>query len=321
MMVRALFCLMFAAVVTLARAEEFFSEAPGRIQIEMSEDAVRLLRVDHRKYVSAEVKAFGKTWTDARVRLKGIGTFQPIDEKPSFTVEFGAEKIYLNNSVDDPSSMNEFIGAHIAKRAGFAVPRVSHSAVTLNGRKLGLYVVKEDFDSPGVDVEETAIDQDQFCRFMAFEVMVCHWDGYSLRGNNFHVSKDSAGHMIFNPSGMDQLFGKPDSSWKPEMTGALAQKLMATAEGRAKYEAEFRDLFASVFDSKAIKRVIEARTEQLKPLLNKSDFRRLCVETAELSKRIAARETYLKSQLAAPVAGKLLKSEGFAGTADFKRRL
>ncbi|HUS35572.1 MAG TPA: CotH kinase family protein [Verrucomicrobiae bacterium] len=287
----------------------------------MSDDAVRLLRVDHRKYVSAQVKAFGKTSTDARVRLKGSGTFQPIDEKPSFTVEFAGEKIYLNNSIDDPSSMNEFVGAHIAKRAGFTVPRVSHATVALNGRKLGLYVVKEDFNSPEVEVDDTAIDLNQFCRFMAFEVMVGHWDGYSLRGNNFHVSKDSAGRIIFNPDGMDQLFGKPDLSWKSEMTGALAQKVMATADGRAKYEAAFRTIFASVFDSKAIKRVIEARTGQLKPLLNKSDFRRLCVETAELSKRIEARESYLKSLLAAPVAGKLLDSEGFAGTADFKRRL
>lgn len=321
MIARALFYLMFAAAMTVVRAEGFFCEAPGKIEIKMSDDAVRLLRVDHRKFVPAKIEAFGKTWSDVRVRLKGSGTFQPVDEKPSFTIEVAGEKIHLNNSLDDLSRMNEFVGMDMAKRAGFTVPRVSHATVALNGRQLGLYVVKEAFDSPEVEVDETAIDRDQFCRFMAFEVMVGHWDGYSLRGNNFQTSKDSGGRIIFNPAGMDQLFGKPNLSWKPEMTGSLAQTVMATADGRANYEAAFRSLFASVFDSKAIKTAIESRVQQLKPILNKSDFKRVCVETAELCERIGARESYLKSQLAAPVAGKLLKSEGFAGSTDSKRRL
>lgn len=322
MTVRALFYLMFAAAIALARAGEFFSETPGEIKIRISNDAVHLLRVNHRKFVSAEVKAFGKSWSAARVRLKGRGTFQTIDARPSFAVEFSGEKIYLNNSVDDPSSMNEFVGAHVAKRCGFSVPRVSHAAVTLNGRKLGLYVVKEDFDFREVELEEQAVDVNQFCRFMAFEVMVGHWDGYSLRGNNFHASKDPVSRrIVFMPSGMDQLFGKPDLSWKPEMTGALARTVMATAEGRARYEAEFRNLLASVYDSESIKDIVQKRLKQLKPLLNKPDFRRLCVETTELCGRIETRETYLKSQLAAPVAGKLLKSEEFAGNAAPGRRL
>jgi spore coat protein H len=322
MTARALFYLMFAAAMTFARAEQLFSEAPGKIEIKISEDSIRLLRVDHRKFAPARVRGSDKTWSEARVRLKGSGTFQGIDEKPSFAIEFSGGKIFLNNSADDPSSMNEFVGAHIAKRAGFSVPRVSHVAVTLNGRKLGLYVMKEDFDSPEVELDEKAVDLNEFYRFMAFEVMIGHWDGYSLRGNNFHASKDPAtGRIVFTPSGMDQLFGKPDLSWKPAMTGPLARKATATADGQARYEAEFRKLFASVFDSKQIKRVIETRVGELKPILNKSDFRRLCVETAELCGRIEARETYLKSQLAPPVAGKLLKSEEFAGNADSQRRL
>jgi hypothetical protein len=321
MIARSLFCLMFAAAMTGARAEGFFSEAPGKIEIRMAGDAIRLLRVDHRKFVPTKIEAFEKPWSDARVRLKGSGTFQPIDEKPSFTIEVAGEKIYLNNSLDDPSRMNEFVGMHMAKRAGFVVPRISHATVALNGRKLGLYVVKQPLGSAEVELSETAIDRNQFCRFMAFEVMVGHWDGYSLSGNNFEATKDPAGRIIFTPAGMDQLFGKPDLFWKPEMTGPLARTVMATAEGRANYEAAFRQLFASVYDSQGLKRAIAARVQQLKPILNKSDFRRLCVETAELSTRIEARETYLKSQLAAPVAGKLLKSEGFAGSADSKRRL
>lgn len=327
MMVRAPICLMFAAVLAAAAgAGEFFCERPGEIRIRLSNDSIRLLRVDHRKYVAAEIQAFGKMWSDARVRLKGSGTFEPIDGKPSFTVELPEGKIHLNNSLDDPSCLNEFVGAHIARRAGFSVPRVSHAAVTVNGRELGLYVVKEGFDAPEVEVPDAAdfervIDLNPFCRFMALEVMMCHWDGYSLRGNNFHASKNAAGRIDFSPSGMDQLFGKADLAWKPDMTGAFARAVMATAEGRATYEEEFRKLFVPAFDSKEIRKMIEARVKALRPILDRGEFRRLCVETAELSRRIEARETYLKTELAGAVAGKMLKTEEFTGTVDSNRRL
>jgi spore coat protein H len=272
------------------------------------------------------VKGFGKTTADARIRLKGSGTFQPIDEKPSFTLELPDGKIHLNNSLDDPSSLNEFIGTHISKRAGFDVPRVSHAVLTLNGRRLGLYVVKEAFDSPEVELPDSReldrqIDVKDFCRFMALEVMLCHWDGYSLRGNNFHASRNARGQIVFSPSGMDQLFGKPDLSWQPDMTGPLAVAQMATAQGRATYEREFRKVFASFFDFKQINEVIKTRVEALNPTLNKAEYERLCVETTELCSRIEARQKYLKAQLNAPVAEKLLKSEKFAGSAVPNRRL
>jgi spore coat protein H len=326
MTARALFYFLIIAATAAASATEFFSETPGAIHIKMSKDAVRLLRVDPRKYVAAQLEAFGKRTADARIRLKGAGSFQPIDEKPSFKVELPDGKIHLNNSLDDPSSLNEFIGAHISKRAGFDVPRVSHALVTLNGRRLGLYVVKESFDSPEVELPDSRelehqVDANDFCRFMALEVMLCHWDGYSLRGNNFHASRNARGQIVFSPSGMDQLFNKPDLSWLPDMTGPLAVAQMATPQGRATYDQEFRKVFASFFDFKQINEVIKTRVEALKPILNKAEYKRLCVETAELCDRIEARQKYLEAQLKAPVAEKLLKSEGFAGSAVPNRRL
>src|SRR6185369_9004699 len=98
----------------------------------------------------------GVRYDDVAVRLKGsVGSFRPIDDKPSFTLDFarfhpgqkfhGLRRIYLNNSVEDASYCNEQIGSELFRGAGIPTPRVSRAVVALNGRRLGLYVLKEGF--------------------------------------------------------------------------------------------------------------------------------------------------------------------------------
>ena len=94
------------------------------------------------------------------MRLKGHGggSFQPIDQKPSLTLDFsrfvpdrhcrGLTKIHLNNSVEDPSYMREWTGTRLFQRAGVPAPEVDHATVRLNRRELGLYVLKEGFAEP-----------------------------------------------------------------------------------------------------------------------------------------------------------------------------
>jgi hypothetical protein len=128
--------------------------------------------------------------------------------------------------------------------------------------------------------------------------MTCHWDGYSLRENNFHVSRHSAtGRLVFQPAGMDQLFGKPDFNWKPDMTGRLARIVMAAPEGRDLYAKEFRRLFDAVFDPKELRRVVEKRVREISPVLAKSESARLRSEAGDLCDRITTRHIYLENEL------------------------
>jgi hypothetical protein len=94
--------------------------------------------------------------TNVALHLKGAaGSFRGVDDKPAFTVNFGRfadgqrfhglQKIHLNNSVQDPSYLNEFLAGELFRAAGVPAPRVTWAFVELNGRKLGLYVVKEGF--------------------------------------------------------------------------------------------------------------------------------------------------------------------------------
>ena len=85
--------------------------------------------------------------------MKGnYGTFQAFEKKPSLTLNFdkfnehqkfhGMDKLHLNNSVQDPSYMTEIICGDLFRAAGVPATRGAHARVFLNGRDLGLYVLK-----------------------------------------------------------------------------------------------------------------------------------------------------------------------------------
>ncbi|MES2569792.1 MAG: CotH kinase family protein, partial [Verrucomicrobiota bacterium] len=90
---------------------------------------------------------------NAGVRLKGMGSFRPLDEKPSFAVKFdafdeaqtyrGLKKLMFNNSSQDSTYLAEMLATQLFADAGVPAARVTHARVRLNGRDLGLYVVIE----------------------------------------------------------------------------------------------------------------------------------------------------------------------------------
>lgn len=91
------------------------------------------------------------------VKIKGAaGSSRPWGDLPALTVQVakfdkkhrfhGMAKFHLNNSVQDPTRLHEWIGSRLFRMAGYPAPRVGHARVILNGRDVGLYVLKEGFD-------------------------------------------------------------------------------------------------------------------------------------------------------------------------------
>lgn len=120
---------------------------------------------------------------------------------------------------------------------------------------------------------KTLLDVDRFASMLALEVMICHWDGYSLNRNNYRVFHDrAAGRMVFMPHGLDQLFGgggrmDSRSSLQPSMRGQVAHAFMATPEGRQLYFARLAQLQTNVFrEEKLIARVHEI-SQRIRPTL------------------------------------------------------
>ena len=134
----------------------FGSGAVGPIQIDIAPEDMESLRKNPREDVRAMFQFGGSIYTNIAVHLKGrSGSFRSLDDRPGLTLTFdkfapgqqldGLTRLHLNNSVEDPSFANDWLGSEIFRAAGLPATRTAHALVTVNGRKLGLYVVKESF--------------------------------------------------------------------------------------------------------------------------------------------------------------------------------
>ena len=159
--------LNFVAVARAASsmdqaADDLLTGRVRRIHIEIPEDGMKVLR-DYRQVwrqerpqridVRATVREGNVTCTNVAAHLKGSWTFQPIDARPSLTLNFdkfadgqkfhGLTKIHLNNSIQDPAALHEQFARELFRDLGVPAPRATPALVTLNGRDLGLCVLIE----------------------------------------------------------------------------------------------------------------------------------------------------------------------------------
>jgi spore coat protein H len=128
------------------------------LTIELDPDAAESLRRNPRVYVAGRLVEKGRPPLEGvAFKLKGAaGSFRELDDQPAFTVRVdrpdperrfhGLARFHLNNSVQDATLLHEHLGSRTARAAGVPAPRVGHARVTLNGRVLGIYVLKEPFD-------------------------------------------------------------------------------------------------------------------------------------------------------------------------------
>jgi spore coat protein H len=133
------------------------------LKVTVDQSHLKLLIQDPRKYQPAITVQIGeKTYTDVGIHLKGAaGSFRGWNEKPGLTLNFdkftkdqnflGMDKINLNNAAQDGSYMQELLMYEMNLAMGVPACRCAHALVELNGRKVGLYVLKEGFDKPWLD--------------------------------------------------------------------------------------------------------------------------------------------------------------------------
>jgi hypothetical protein len=360
----------------------FYQGYVPSLTIEMPESAIEILRSyqwdkslngQDRLNVLATVREGANVYTNVAVHLKGgLGSFRPVDDKPGLTLAFdknvsgqrfhGLSKIYLNNSVQDPSYLSEKICREMFLAAGIPSPRTGHAVVTLNQRKLGLYVLVEgwnkqflrrhfqdvrgnlydggygndvtnrleinsgDFDGDwshlqalGRAAEEPDVNQrlarmgevldlDRFITFMGMEIMLGHWDGYSLNKNNFRIFDDRAtGRLVFLPHGMDQMFGvfrsTPTSSVTPFMKSLVSRAVIETPEGRRRYLERMSQLLTNVFKVDVLTNRIEQMAREVRPVLagNSPGLPSFNSAVADLTRRMVQRAQSVTQQLQHPM--------------------
>jgi hypothetical protein len=142
-----------SAVPAPPSGQSFFTAPIGTIAIQVDEPGLEVLRKNDRNYVRAAVTEGTNVFRDVGIHLKGMGSFRPFNEKPSFSVKFdkyiekqrfhGLTKLMLNNASQDGTYLAELMATQMFRDAGVPAARVTHAFVEVNGRAKGLYVVIE----------------------------------------------------------------------------------------------------------------------------------------------------------------------------------
>jgi hypothetical protein len=127
-----------------------------RFDLEIDEAGIESLRSNPREEVPATFRYRDLVVQGVGVRLKGEYSFRPIDEKPSFRLDFdelvkgqrflGLERMVLNNTVQDPTFLSERFAYRLYRQAGLPAPRANSALVFVNGSYFGLYTNVEAID-------------------------------------------------------------------------------------------------------------------------------------------------------------------------------
>jgi spore coat protein H len=119
---------------------------------------------------------------------------------------------------------------------------------------------------------EKTLDVERFLSFMAVEVIVEHWDGYSLHRNNFRIFHDrSTDRMVFLPQGLDQTFQRKNIAAMPEMSGLVAKAVLEVPEFRERFRVRESQLLTNTFQTEPwVKRLHEVAA-QVRRELEESD--------------------------------------------------
>jgi hypothetical protein len=159
-------CLRLSAADSGAGDDLFADGVVTPLRIEVPASQLEILRgyafrreapQEERQSVRCTVREGAQSWTNVSLHLKGsAGSFRPVDDTPSFTLNFskdatqqrfhGLSKISLNNSAQDPTRVSEKLNRELYTRGGVPVPRAGYATAELNGRRLGLYVLLEGWD-------------------------------------------------------------------------------------------------------------------------------------------------------------------------------
>jgi spore coat protein H len=154
---------------------------------------------------------------------------------------------------------------------------------------------------------EKRIELDRFYSLVAMEVLLSHWDGYSIGRNNYRIYENqSSGRLAFLPHGMDQLFGvyrsTPEFTIHPKFKGLVADSVISTKAGRAAYLQRLGQLYTNYFTEGKLTRRLDDLATRTAPLFQSNTRRSLVWSNAVagLRNRIERRVVSVGDQLANP---------------------
>ena len=139
-----------------------------RIEVTLGEDALQSLQRAPRQWVQGQARfveppvGAPEGWITVGVRTKGrAGSSRPLQAKTAFKLDFnrfeqgarvlGLEMLTLNNLVQDPAMLHEWLAYTIMRAMGVPAPRVGYVWLVINGEDYGLYANIESPDDVFLD--------------------------------------------------------------------------------------------------------------------------------------------------------------------------
>jgi hypothetical protein len=141
----------------IEKSTALFAGLIPTLNLRVEPQAIERLRKEPRSYIEAAIEEVGsKTYEHLAIKLKGsAGSFRGIDDRPGFSINcskykggdrfHGLKRFQLNNCAQDGTALNELVAGEMARAAGVPASRCTHALVSINGRELGIYVLKEGF--------------------------------------------------------------------------------------------------------------------------------------------------------------------------------
>jgi spore coat protein H len=182
-------------------------------------------------------------------------------------------------------------------------------------RALAAAARQPDLELRRVALEET-LDVDRFLSFLAMEMILGHWDGYTIGRNNYRIFHDrTANRMVFFPQGLDQSFNKGTESVFPQQpAGLVSRSVMEVPQFRERYRARIAEITTNVFVAERIASRIYEVSMKVQEALNSVDPAAAAEHpkmAASLRSRAKRRANYLEN-LVSPPTTISFDGEGFA---------
>ena len=133
----------------------FQEQAARRVFLDLSDDARQRLRDEPREWVPAAFTVGDVHFDLVGVRLKGNGSFQPLDDKPSWKIDLdhyvpgqevdGIDDLVLDNMSLDPTWLRARIAYQFYETMGLPAPRTTWVTLDEEGRVMRM-LLSEDKD-------------------------------------------------------------------------------------------------------------------------------------------------------------------------------
>lgn len=126
----------------------FFADY-ARFDLQIPADSWASLDADPYTAVPATL-GYERVWLPVMIHLKGVyGSLRTLEQKCSFSIDLnaarpggtlrGLKKVKLNNMVQDPAGVHEYITYNLFRAAGVVAPRSGYAQVYVNGEYYGVY--------------------------------------------------------------------------------------------------------------------------------------------------------------------------------------